>query len=624
MPDKPPSKASQEHKCCGVISEASAEAHARHERRREKGPPPWIVRKLMVGVTLAIIAYSSYVYVARLCVRMIKKERGAQAGRTTGIILLSIFSILLLWVLWAYIKVVLTPPGMAKDYIQKTQQPWLTSDPSASRPPLDDDRLSCDSRLTHPNTERGDADGDQALQKAFANSQYYPPRSQHTHRSTKSHRSHKSHSSYGGERGDVLAGPAYEDHTHPEHYLSNSNSSYLEPTANAARNRSYSSSSTKRSKYRYSIGEMQNAVLAPPPPPTVMVRAPSTTTSASHRGQSQPGGLREGEGEAGVLDALPRPGDFGLGDLTAGIGGANGLGGASTATTPTATASGSPRGKGALPSAVLNADPDTTAKSAGKKTGKEKHGKQEKTTRRASVSRRPSTTPVLLPGHRYCLKDEIVKPYRTHHCSDCGTCILKYDHHCPWIGQCVGARNHKFFLNFCQATAVFTFYILITLLIYTVKANNNAANGGPEDLDAQEIVVIALSALFALFTSALCISHVRLIWQGQSTVESMHIRAVKDRETDLLRKEFGVWSFRAKMRTRKEWDAEWGALNSEGHIWWLGSGSKGWKDVMGNSIWGWFLPIGRSLSDGLDYPVNPRFDEQGRWRRRAEWPEELR
>ena len=36
------------------------------------------------------------------------------------------------------------------------------------------------------------------------------------------------------------------------------------------------------------------------------------------------------------------------------------------------------------------------------------------------------------------------------------------------------------------------------------------------------------------------------------------------------------------------------------------------------------VPIGRSLSDGLAYPVNPRFHPDGRWRRREEWPEELR
>ena len=36
-------------------------------------------------------------------------------------------------------------------------------------------------------------------------------------------------------------------------------------------------------------------------------------------------------------------------------------------------------------------------------------------------SRRPQLTPVLHPEHRYCSQDEIVKPFRTHHCRACGT-----------------------------------------------------------------------------------------------------------------------------------------------------------------------------------------------------------
>lgn len=41
--------------------------------------------------------------------------------------------------------------------------------------------------------------------------------------------------------------------------------------------------------------------------------------------------------------------------------------------------------------------------------------------KKITVRRRPSSLPVLHPAHRYCYHDQIVKPYRAHHCRNCGT-----------------------------------------------------------------------------------------------------------------------------------------------------------------------------------------------------------
>jgi len=46
---------------------------------------------------------------------------------------------------------------------------------------------------------------------------------------------------------------------------------------------------------------------------------------------------------------------------------------------------------------------------------------------------------------RYCKWCGKYKPDRCHHCRVCKSCILKMDHHCPWIYNCVGFRNHKYF-----------------------------------------------------------------------------------------------------------------------------------------------------------------------------------
>ncbi|KAJ6581182.1 DHHC palmitoyltransferase-domain-containing protein [Mycena capillaripes] len=39
------------------------------------------------------------------------------------------------------------------------------------------------------------------------------------------------------------------------------------------------------------------------------------------------------------------------------------------------------------------------------------------------------------------------KPPRTHHCSSCGVCRMEFDHHCPWIGNCVTRDRMKNFLG---------------------------------------------------------------------------------------------------------------------------------------------------------------------------------
>ena len=47
---------------------------------------------------------------------------------------------------------------------------------------------------------------------------------------------------------------------------------------------------------------------------------------------------------------------------------------------------------------------------------------------------------------RWCRRSQAVKPPRAHYCSTCGRVVLKMDHHCPWVGNCVGYGNYKAFL----------------------------------------------------------------------------------------------------------------------------------------------------------------------------------
>ncbi|XP_028919527.1 palmitoyltransferase ZDHHC12 isoform X2 [Ornithorhynchus anatinus] len=61
---------------------------------------------------------------------------------------------------------------------------------------------------------------------------------------------------------------------------------------------------------------------------------------------------------------------------------------------------------------------------------------------KAMVPQKPPTIHLRRCG--YCL----LKPLRARHCRSCKRCVRRYDHHCPWIENCVGERNHPLFVAY--------------------------------------------------------------------------------------------------------------------------------------------------------------------------------
>ncbi|KAG8721004.1 palmitoyltransferase pfa5 [Ceratobasidium sp. 395] len=249
-------------------------------------------------------------------------------------------------------------------------------------------------------------------------------------------------------------------------------------------------------------------------------------------------------------------------------------------------------------------------------SGVTKEGKKKRPTH---VVRIPPQTPVLAEEYRYCRRDQLLKPMRTHHCRICATCVLQYDHHCPWIGQCVGAFNRKFFLNFVFWSTWFTAWVFATILPQVIVESNDGTN-----IDGQEVAVVALAGLFTAFTAGLAVGHTRLLVLNATTVESLGWARTRDKDNAKLELMFNFWQCRKRYEQRKRWEEEWGRIEREGNLWWLENARANWEQVMGHSVWEWLLPIGRSPNDGMNYPVNPRHDHDGRWRPRSEWPEELR
>lgn len=59
----------------------------------------------------------------------------------------------------------------------------------------------------------------------------------------------------------------------------------------------------------------------------------------------------------------------------------------------------------------------------------------------------------------WCHECERFRPKAAAHCGACGVCVARHDHHCPWINNCVGARNHAAFLRFLLWTQASALYV---------------------------------------------------------------------------------------------------------------------------------------------------------------------
>lgn len=73
---------------------------------------------------------------------------------------------------------------------------------------------------------------------------------------------------------------------------------------------------------------------------------------------------------------------------------------------------------------------------------------------------------------QYCLQCDAFKAPRSHHCSKCKKCVLKMDHHCPWINNCCGFRNQKYFFYFLLSTTIGGVHSLVLNVLTLYRAFN--------------------------------------------------------------------------------------------------------------------------------------------------------
>ncbi|XP_051924306.1 zf-DHHC domain-containing protein isoform X1 [Hippocampus zosterae] len=96
-------------------------------------------------------------------------------------------------------------------------------------------------------------------------------------------------------------------------------------------------------------------------------------------------------------------------------------------------------------------------------------------------------------GWTVCSRCETYRPPRAHHCRVCQRCIRRMDHHCPWINNCVGELNQKYFIQFLFYTGVASVYatlLVVSAWVWRIRSERDGGGDeGGDDAPGKHLIV---------------------------------------------------------------------------------------------------------------------------------------